>query len=114
MPKDYSREYYSRNWPSAQCRLKRYQAKKRGIPFDLEPSDLAIPPVCPVFGFPLKVNPSEHNKDDSPSIDRLDPTKGYTKGNVFVISQKANRIKNNASIEDLEKVLQWYKNQSTL
>lgn len=114
MPKGYSRKYYERNWPSAQCRLKRYYAKKKNLPFDLEPSDLVIPEVCPVFGFPLKINASTHNKDDSPSIDRIDPTKGYTKGNVVVISQKANRIKNDATLEEIGQVYFWLKKQLAL
>ncbi len=40
--------------------------------------------------------------DDSPSLDKIIPKLGYVKGNVWVVSNKANRIKSNATIEELE------------
>jgi len=80
------------------------KAEKLGIPFNLTPEDVLIPTHCPVLGMPLdKESPGQ--SDDKPSLDRLSPELGYVKGNVKVISMKANRIKNNASVEDLEKVL---------
>lgn len=103
----YSSYYYEKNWSASQVRLKRHWSKKRDLPFDLTKEDIPIPDVCPVLGIPLKVNPGHHNKDDSPSVDRIDPTKGYVKGNVAVISCKANRIKNDATLEELEKVCEW-------
>lgn len=44
------------------------------------------------------MNPNE----DSPSIDKVIPELGYVRGNVWVISNKANRIKNNATLEELK------------
>lgn len=43
--------------------------------------------------------------DDSPSIDRIIPELGYTKGNIRVISNRANLLKSNATIEELQKVI---------
>ena len=91
------------------ARAKR-RAEAEGLPFDLNPADISIPDMCPVFGWPLKVgNGASH--DASPSLDKLDPSKGYVKGNVWVISHLANRIKNNASLEKLQSVTLALQNQ---
>jgi hypothetical protein len=63
---------------------------------------------CPVFGFELEWN-STGFRETSPSIDRVDSTKGYTKENIQIISWKANRIKGYASIEELEILLAYLK-----
>lgn len=107
----FAKDNYRDRWSARQIILKRHHSKKKGWDFNLDESDISVPEVCPVLGIPLSVNNSESNKDDSPSIDRIDPKKGYTKGNVAVISMKANRIKNDASLEDLQKVVDWLKNQ---
>lgn len=73
-------------------------AKKRAndtfIEFSITIDDLPLPKVCPVFGIPIV-----HGgfSDGSASIDRIDNTKGYVPGNVAIISQKANRLKNNGT-----------------
>jgi len=56
---------------------------------------------CPVFGFDLQFNNAGF-RETSPSLDRIDSNKGYTKDNVQVISWKANRLKAYATVEDLE------------
>jgi len=86
-------------------------AKRRGIPFDLtlvDLNNLSYPMTCPILGMRLKFN----NKlmDDSYSIDRIDSNKGYEIDNIIVISWKANRLKNNASNEELEKISNFYNN----
>lgn len=55
---------------------------------------------CPIFGITLQFN-SVGFRDNSPSIDRIDSTKGYTHDNIQIISWKANSIKRNASLEEL-------------
>jgi hypothetical protein len=84
------------------------RAKKKNIPFDITKEDIIIPTFCPVLGIKLQVN-SGCAKHSSPSLDRIIPDKGYIKGNVIVVSYKANTIKNDATIEDLEKVTNFYK-----
>ena len=78
------------------------RSKKRGLAFNIDMSDVVIPAVCPVFGTPFVVN-----TEYAATIDRKDPMKGYVKGNVQVISYRANMLKNNASSEELEKVLEY-------
>lgn len=78
----------------------RRNAKRRGEECSLELKDIVIPEYCPVLG--IKLEPGSHNHQDcSPSVDRIDSTKGYTKDNVWIISARANRIKNNATIEEI-------------
>ena len=82
------------------------RAKLSGIPFNLELSDLELPEYCPVLG--IKLNPHQGKKGyfpDSPSLDKIYPNKGYTKGNVRIISQRANLLKNDATIEELQLVI---------
>ena len=82
------------------------RAKAAGIEFSIEMADIVVPPACPALGIPLVVA-TGHAKDTSPSLDRIDPNKGYVPGNVQVISHKANTIKSNASLVELKAVLVW-------
>lgn len=83
------------------------RCKRREIPFDLEVSDLEPPTHCPVLGLELYNKPGAGtNQPNSPSVDRIDPGKGYTKGNIRVISNRANLLKSNATIEELSKILE--------
>ncbi len=82
-------------------RYAKYRAQKFGIKFSLEIEDIVIPDTCPVFGFKLEAA-DRHMRYNSPTLDKIIPEKGYTKGNVWVISNKANTMKNNASLEELK------------
>jgi len=84
------------------------RAKQKGIIFLIDESDIFIPEFCPVLGIKLCVN-SLSAKDNSPSLDRLVPDKGYVKGNCFVISNKANRMKQDSSLDDLENIIKYIK-----
>ena len=80
------------------------RATRKGREFNIELSDIDIPLKCPVFNIPL-VEETEY----SPSIDRIDSSKGYIKGNIQIISKRANLLKNNATIEELELVVKFLK-----
>ena len=82
-------------------------AKARGVPFNLEPGDIVAPTHCPVLGLELKRTRGKRT-DSSPSLDRIVPARGYIKGNVLVISWRANRIKNDATIAELAQVAAFY------
>lgn len=84
-------------------------AKKRGIEFSLQPSDIVFPEVCPILGIKLLNHGKGGPQPNSPSLDRLDPSKGYIPGNVNVISNKANIIKSNATSEEVLAVGNWMK-----
>lgn len=82
------------------------RAAKLGLQFNLALEDIDIPEVCPVLGTVLAKEPSLKNRDLSPSLDRIDPNGGYVRGNVRVISFRANTLKSNATSKELEHVLQ--------
>ena len=73
---------------------------KFNLDFNIDLDDIVLPKVCPLLNIPLSINSS--NKDYSYSLDKIDPKKGYVKGNVWVISFRANKIKNDASLSELE------------
>ena len=79
----------------------RSSAKKRGIFFDLIIDDIIIPEVCPVLGIVLDKN----QPDAKPSIDRIDNTKGYVKDNIMTISWRANKLKNDGSLDELRAIV---------
>lgn len=78
----------------------KYRAKKNNLEFDIDISDVLIPKTCPILNIPL-FSSKGHSGPNSPSIDRIDSSKGYVKGNVQVISHKANTIKSNATLQEL-------------
>ena len=80
------------------------RAKKQGVPFDLQISDIVIPNMCPILGVPL-VKQVAHCGDTSPTLDKIVPDKGYIKSNIAVISHRANQLKGDATIEEFEMVL---------
>ena len=82
------------------ARAKR-RAATMGIEFTITVNNLVIPDVCPLLETPIKIEDFK-NYIDSPSLDRKNPHIGYTKENVWVISSRANMLKNNSTIEELE------------
>lgn len=81
----------------------RQRAKKTGIPFTIEPSDIVIPERCPYLGFRLFCVGGEGYLKNGASLDRKNNALGYIPGNVQVISNMANTMKQDASIEMLRR-----------
>lgn len=80
------------------------RAKKRasrlGLEFDLPLSEVVVPSTCPVMGTPLILG--EGRSPHSPSLDRINPSRGYITGNCRVISDHANRIKSKWNLKSLQ------------
>lgn len=87
------------------------KCKQKDIPFKITEQDVNIPDVCPVLGIPLRFNVGLSNNDDSPSIDRIIPHLGYVPGNIVVVSRRANKIKNDASSNEILMVYNFYKDK---
>ena len=135
--KEYQKQYYAENSQIVDARNKKYQqahkeeiskwqrgyrienyrrlllyrlkqrASAKGVPFNLSLDDLQIPTHCPVLGRRLTIGKSRGFRDWSPSVDRVIPKLGYVKGNVQVISNRANIIKRDASLVELERVVDY-------
>lgn len=84
----------------------RRRAKIINVPFSIEPKDIIVPDKCPILDIPLFVGNGKQGAN-SPSVDRIDSKKGYEKGNIQVISYKANAMKQNATKEELVKFAEW-------
>ena len=118
--------YYHEDWGNADQFLRykvsrsvaRFKARSKDerIPFNLDSDYLyEIFPkdyICPVLGIKMKWGDAfkKYAGDSSPSLDKIIPNKGYVKGNVIWISWRANDIKKNATVDELEQVLSFYKN----
>lgn len=89
------------------------RANKKGLPFTIKIEDIIIPEVCPLLNIPL-VSTSDCNDPRNPSLDQIVPGKGYTPDNIQVISYRANALKWNASVEELEILIKNLKIHSAL
>jgi len=87
----------------------RARAKAKGLAFDLTADNIQIPKRCPVLGIPLSISNGSAT-DNSPELDRINNRKGYVKGNVIVVSRRANRIKNDATVKELQQIASFYAN----
>jgi hypothetical protein len=89
------------------------RSKKRNIPTDFNNAqELALylkeisPEVCPVFKTPL-IKGTRRDQRFSPSVDKIDPKKGYVRGNMQILSKLANTMKSDASTEELKHFANW-------
>jgi hypothetical protein len=98
-----------------QFHSRRQMATKLKIPFTISFDDLEKPEFCPVLGVKLNYGCStgkdgKQTRDpNKASIDKVIPELGYVPGNVFVISWKANKLKSDMTIDQLEKILDYMK-----
>lgn len=100
-----NRKWTTKNPKSRMLIDARSRAKKRGLLFDLTLEDIVVPEFCPVLGFRLVASSTfGRPARNSPSLDQINPGKGYTKGNVWVISWRANKLKSDASLEELTRL----------
>jgi len=80
------------------------RARQRGVEFTITLSD--IPPMgthCPLLGHPFAGHRSGRSRL-SPSLDRIDPAKGYVPGNVWIVGYRANLVKNDGTAEEHERI----------
>jgi hypothetical protein len=85
-------------------RTKKSNCIRVGKEFSIDFGDIEFPTHCPILGIELDYFTDKGHKDNSPSFDRINPELDYVKGNVAIISMRANRIKNNGTAEEHEKI----------
>ena len=94
-----------------------YSAKRRakvgGYPFDITINDIVIPEFCPALGIKLETAKGHCNSPFSPTLDKIIPELGYVKGNIQVISRRANTMKNDASPDELIRFASWIKGETS-
>jgi hypothetical protein len=78
----------------------RRRAKLKGWKCAIDRSDIIIPKVCPALGIPLLRTVGKQT-DNTRSLGRVDKTRGCIKGNVRVVSWRANNLKKNATAQEL-------------
>ena len=102
-------DWITRNLEKHMLIRSRRTAKMRGWSFDLELSDIVVPETCPLLGYKLErsTDGSRRKSPCTPSLDRIDSTKGYIKGNVWVISWRANQLKSDATLQELVSIADW-------
>jgi len=91
----------------------RKRAKVKNIEFTIpiNTTTLTIPETCPVLNIPLRrAEGTLGGSANSPSIDRIDNNRGYTEDNVRIISKRANSLKSDGTLDELERVVQYIKN----
>lgn len=122
--REYSRQYrlrnkayfaeYERTWRKSHpaermVKASRQRARRLGLEHTITAVDLGdLPRICPALGIEIDYGRDTWG-DNSPSIDRIDNARGYVPGNVVVVSMRANRLKSNASTEELCRLAVFYR-----
>jgi len=119
--REYAASYYARHPEACAAAAKKWKkrnplnrllisargrAKRKGLPFDITIDDLTLPEFCPVLGIRLSKNGARSGA--SPSIDRIQNELGYVRGNVLIISWRANSLKGNATAAELRALADFY------
>ena len=86
------------------------RAKYKNLDFNIIVSDIIIPENCPILNIKLEVKSGNSGGQKcSPALDRIDPSKGYVKNNIQVISHLANMMKSSATNEEMMLFANWVK-----
>ena len=99
--KNFKKVSYRKNVTTTILANAKRRAKALNLPFTITKEDLIIPDICPILEIPILIG--KQNYGNSPSLDKKIPELGYVKGNIRIISMKANVMKNNATLQELTK-----------
>ncbi len=99
--------YELNNYERILCNSARTRARNKNVEFSITPEDIKIPEFCPCLHIPLIKSLDRKRRDNTPSIGRINLSKGYTKDNIAVISWRANWLKSNASLNELKGIISY-------
>lgn len=97
-----AKKHHRENLERQLWRSAKFRAEKSELEFDIEISDVVIPAVCPILQTPFVIGTMS-----AASIDRIDNTKGYIKGNIQVVSRRANTMKGDCDLDQLKLFAEW-------
>ena len=119
--KEYRREYQRRNPVTVQAielsSSVRRRAKKDKIPIDLD--FISFPNMldwlkrqprceCCNVEFNMGYKGGKHGpRNDSPSVDKFYPDKGYVEGNVYLLCWACNKAKGDADLKRMKMITEW-------
>ena len=108
-----AKRYREKNPLKKRLSTARHVCKTKGIPYD-EAAYAEIwesrPTRCPVLGIEFWTGGGRRT-DDSAEMDRIIPELGYVRGNMQVISARANRIKNDGTAGEHHAIGAWIEEQ---
>ena len=84
----------------------KHRAKKKGIPFNIIMEDIEIPDTCPLLNINIDCYTGDKRSPHNPSLDQIVPGRGYTPDNIQVISSRANWLKADAKLEELQMIVE--------
>lgn len=96
----------------------RARSIRDNVPFNLTLKDLVdiATDVCPIFNTPFVWGASGLGKGktrlDTPQLDKIHPEIGYVVGNIAFISSKANKMKDNGTMQDHYDIADWIWNHT--
>lgn len=99
--KELQLEWKNKNYERVMWNSAKARADQAGYDFTIKVEDIVIPEYCPYLGWALTKLVGHGNLQTNASIDRIDSSKGYTKDNIQILSNLANKMKNCATEEQL-------------
>lgn len=100
--KSWKKEYFEYKPQKRLIWAAKKRAKEKGLDFNITEDDIIIPEKCPYLKTKFSYNaPRGSDRRTVITLDRIDSSKGYIKGNIEVISHLANTMKSNATQEEL-------------
>lgn len=88
----------------------RHRAKAEGKEFTISISDIFIPTHCPILGIELAPVGAAQTVA-TPTLDRIDSSRGYISGNIAVISARANKLKGEGTAAQHDRIAAWMRSK---